>query len=159
MTNPKDIKFLVLDVDGTLTDGGIYLLDNGAEAKKFNAKDGLGIKQLQRLKKVRVGMISGSVNNKIIGERAKMLRVEHWYAGNRDKLQVLNDWLGKMKLNSEQVAYIGDDLNDMSIMLSVGLKVCPADAVKSIKEKCDIVLKTNGGEGCVREFIDEYLLD
>lgn len=157
MTDPKDIRFLVLDVDGTLTDTGIYLLDDGREAKKFNARDGLGIKYIQKELGIPVGMISGSFNQNIIKKRAEMLKVKYWYAGGSDKLEILNKWLQDLGIDLSQVAYIGDDINDISIMDAVGLSVCPADAVKVIREKVDIVLKLNGGEGCVREFVDEFL--
>lgn len=157
MINPKDIRFLVLDVDGTLTDTGVYLLDDGREAKKFNARDGLGIKYLQKELRIPVGMISGSFNQTIIRKRAEMLKIKYWYAGGSDKLEVLNGWLSDLDLNLSQVCYIGDDINDLSIMEAVGLTACPADAVKAIRNKVDIVLKHKGGEGCVREFIDEHL--
>lgn len=159
MTDPKDIRFLVLDVDGTLTDTGIYLLDDGREAKKFNARDGMGIKYIQKEKKILVGLISGSLNQTIIRNRAKMLCIKYWYAGSKDKVEVLRDWVEELEIDFSQVAYIGDDLNDISIFDAVGLRVCPADAVEVIQQKSDIILKRNGGDACVREFIDSYILD
>lgn len=159
MTDPKDIRFLVLDVDGTLTDTGIYLIDDGREAKKFNARDGMGIKYIQKEKKIPVGLISGSFNQSIIKSRAKMLRIKYWYAGGKDKLEVLNEWIDELEIDLSQVAYIGDDLNDISIFDAVGLRVCPADAVEAIRKKSHLILERNGGDACVREFIDKYILD
>ncbi|MBX2845222.1 MAG: HAD-IIIA family hydrolase [Saprospiraceae bacterium] len=156
----KPVKFLVLDVDGVLTDGGMYLLSS-QHAKKFNVKDGLGIK-LAHQAGILVGIISASKNNTIITTRAKMLNIPQKYVsvGNSDKLSVLEDWLNKLDISLEEVAYIGDDITDIPVLEKVGVAVCPNDAVKKVKAVSEIiVLEKNGGEGCVREFIDEYLLD
>lgn len=149
----KDIKFLVLDVDGTLTDGGIYISENGDEMKKFNAKDGMGIKNLLK-NGIEVGFISAAISKKIVHHRAAMLGVKYCYAGSDDKLEILNTWLNELNLSYQDVAFIGDDTNDIRIMKQVGLSAAPSDAVSEVQAVANMVLEKNGGQGCVREFID-----
>ncbi len=151
------IRLLVLDVDGTLTDGGVYIDSNGVQSRKFNIKDGMGITQL-REKGIHVGMISHSRAKSILEERARMLGIELMYSGKELKFQVLERWLQELKLSLEQVAYIGDDVNDLEVINRVGLSACPHDAHYSVVKEVDVVLQRNGGDGCVREFIDRFLL-
>ena len=151
--NNSDIKFLVLDVDGTLTDGGIYISESGEEMKKFNAKDGMGIVQLIK-SGIEVGFISGAISSKIVKQRASMLKVKYFYSGNADKVEILNQWLDELDLSFSNVAYIGDDINDVKIMSRVGLSAVPADALGELKNNANIILEKKGGQACVREFID-----
>ena len=151
------IRFLVLDVDGTLTDGGVYIDANGVQSKKFNIKDGMGI-TLLREKGIHIGVLSHSRSKTILDERARMLGIELVYSGKEPKLQVLDRWLHELGLHYEQVAYIGDDINDLEIMQKVGISACPHDGHISVVKEVDVVLQRNGGEGCVREFIDRFLL-
>jgi 3-deoxy-D-manno-octulosonate 8-phosphate phosphatase (KDO 8-P phosphatase) len=154
----NEIKFLVLDVDGTLTDGGIYITESGDEMKKFNTKDGMGIKRLLK-SGVEVGFISASISKKIVHHRAAMLGVRFCYAGNDDKSEILAQWLDELDLSYSEVAYIGDDVNDAKIMREVGLSACPADALGEVKQIANIVLEKKGGQGCVREFIDRIFIN
>lgn len=151
--NEHEIKFLVLDVDGTLTDGGIYISESGNEMKKFNTKDGMGIKRLLKTG-VEVGLISASISKKIVHHRAAMLGIRYCYVGDGDKLEILSDWLDEMDLSFKEVAFIGDDINDAKIMQEVGLSACPVDALGEVQGIANIVLEKKGGQGCVREFID-----
>ena len=151
------IRLLVLDVDGTLTDGGVYIDSNGIQSKKFNIKDGMGITQL-REKGIHIGIISHSRSKSILDERARMLGIDLMYSGKESKLQVLDRWLKDLELTYEQVAYIGDDINDLEVIHKAGLSACPHDAHFSVVKEVDIVLQRNGGEGCVRVFSDRYLL-
>lgn len=154
----SEIKFLALDVDGVLTDGGIYVSENGDIFKKFNVKDGVGIKKAFNAG-ILVGFISAaSRGEKLIRTRARMLGVKYVYSGKEDKVIVLNKWLSELKIKANEVAYLGDDETDLKIIAHVGLSACPSDAVDKIKKAVTIVLKKRGGEGCVREFIDTYLL-
>lgn len=153
----KDIKFLILDVDGTMTDGGVYVMEDGKQFKKFNAKDGMGIKMAMKAG-IEVGIISHSHITTMIESRAEMLGLKYVYVGTESKLEILRRWIYKFNVTKKQVAYIGDDVNDLEIMNEVGLAACPSDAVDSIKKISDVVLSKKGGEGCVREFIDRYLL-
>jgi 3-deoxy-D-manno-octulosonate 8-phosphate phosphatase (KDO 8-P phosphatase) len=153
----KDIKFLILDVDGTMTDGGVYVMEDGKQFKKFNAKDGMGIKMAMKAG-IEVGIISHSHITKMVESRAEMLGLKYVYVGTESKLEILRQWIYKFNVTKRQVAYIGDDVNDLEIMNEVGLAACPSDAVDSIKKISDVILSKKGGEGCVREFIDQYLL-
>lgn len=153
----NNIKFLILDVDGTMTDGGIYMLEDGSQFKKFNAKDGLGIKMAIKAG-IDVGIISHSHSSEMVNTRANMLGLKHVYVGQDSKLMVLNRWLSELKINIQEIAFIGDDVNDKEIMGAVGFSACPADASLEIKQIADLTLTCNGGHGAVREFIDKYLL-
>lgn len=152
------IKFLVLDVDGTLTDAGIYILDDGRQFKKFNARDGIGIRQARKAG-IEVGIISHSLNSDVVDSRANMLDLKYWYVGNDEKSEILQKWIEEMDIYPDNVAYIGDDINDMNIIRMVGISACPSDAVRAVISNVDIVLEQKGGDGCVREFIDKYLLN
>ena len=151
------IRMLVLDVDGTLTDGGIYIDANGVESKKFNVHDGMGITLLQEAG-IDVGILSHSRAQKILNERAKMLGIKYVYAGKVPKIEILEKWKFELNLKADEIAYIGDDVNDIAILEDVGLSACPANAHYKVIKTVDIVLQRRGGEGCVREFIDRYLL-
>lgn len=153
-----DIKFLVLDVDGTLTDGGIYISESGEEMKKFNTKDGRGIIELMKTG-VEVGFISAAVSSKIVKQRASMLKVKYFYAGNADKVEILNQWIDELDISLKEVAFIGDDVNDAKVMEVVGLSAAPSDALGEVKNIANIILEKKGGQGCVREFIDRVFAD
>lgn len=158
MTDLPNIRLLILDVDGTLTDGGIYLGDDGSESKRFNAKDGLGIRRLIR-SGVRVALLTGSINETIIAKRAEMLYVKLWYAGKGAKIDTFRKWISELGIEAENVAYIGDDMNDAEVMRSCGYSACPADAAPALLPIVDEVLQRNGGDACVREFIDRHYPD
>lgn len=155
--NEFEFKLLVVDIDGVMTDTGIYISDSGNEMKKFNAKDGYGIIQLLQ-NGYQVAFLSSGKNTHILNSRAKMLGVQHVYLGTWTKLKKLTNVCSKLNISLKNVAYIGDDLNDFDVMQKIGLSACPADAVDEIKQISDIVLTKKGGEGCVREFIDKYLI-
>lgn len=152
----SEIKFLALDVDGVMTDGGMYYSESGEEIKRFDTKDGRGIIELQK-SGVQVGLISSGFKTKIIDGRAKTLGIKKVYVGMDDKLNILKQWCEELGLNLNQVAYIGDDINDRAIINAVGFTGCPADAMNTIKDIVDVVLTRNGGYGCIREFIEEHL--
>jgi 3-deoxy-D-manno-octulosonate 8-phosphate phosphatase (KDO 8-P phosphatase) len=151
------IRLLALDVDGTLTDGGVYIDTNGVQSKKFNIKDGMGITLLHE-KGVQVGLLSHSRAKTILDERARMLGITRIYSGKESKLEVLERWREELQLTFDQIAYIGDDINDIELLEKVGLSACPYDAHYSVVKIVDVVLQRKGGEGCVREFIDRFLL-
>ncbi|MFY0651885.1 MAG: HAD-IIIA family hydrolase [Cyclobacteriaceae bacterium] len=153
-----DIKLLILDVDGTLTDGGVYVAQDGTQLKKYNAKDGLGIRELAK-SGFQVGIISHSLVSEMVTVRAKTLGIQNCYVGMESKLTVLDQWCEELSISRDQIAYIGDDINDLEIMQAVGISACPADAHKKIIAISDVVLEKKGGEGAVREFIDDYLME
>lgn len=154
----KAIKLLVLDVDGTLTDGGVYISEKGEQSKKFNVKDGMGIVMLKK-SGTEVGIISHSSVSEMISNRANTLKLKYVYVGQQPKLEVLQLWIQELDITLEEVAYMGDDVNDLDIINVCGLTACPSDAMAIVKEKVDHVMSMRGGEGAVREFIDHYILD
>ncbi len=153
----KEIKFLVLDVDGTLTDGGIYITEKGEQFKKFNSRDGLGIKEAMK-KGVEVAIISHSMSSAMIDTRANMLGIKYLYIGQRSKKEVLQEWMEELQLERKHIAYIGDDINDLDVMSMVDFTACPSDSIREIKDYVDVVLENSGGHGAVREFIDRFIL-
>lgn len=150
------LRFLALDIDGVQTDGGMYFSESGDEYKKFNAKDGRAIMNVVRAG-FHVGFISSGSKDKAILSRAERLGVQHVYVGKEDKLVILNSWCDALGITPAQVAYIGDDVNDMSMIAACGLTACPADAAPVVKDAADLVLTSAGGEGCVREFVERWL--
>lgn len=151
----QKIKLLALDVDGTLTDGKIYLCNSGDELKSFNVKDGLGIKKAIAYGIMPV-IITGRQSN-IVTRRAAELGIECVYQNIENKSDVLKKLAYEFSLDFAQIAYIGDDENDILAMQICGFKACPADAVIAVKEKCDYICKNNGGEGAVREVIEHLI--
>lgn len=153
-----DIKLFVTDVDGVLTDGGMYYTENGDELKKFNTRDGMGI-ELLRNKGIKTAIIT-SEETKIVERRAKKLHIDYLYQGkyHEGKLTAVLEICQKEHISLENVAYIGDDINCYDLLCAAKLKACPVDAIQKIKEIPHIkILTLKGGNGCVREFI-EYIL-
>lgn len=153
----KKIKLLSLDVDGVLTDAGVYITERGDIFKKFNVRDGVGIRNVIKAG-IYVAFISAGKSKKLLNARAKMLGVKLVYAGDEEKLNIMSKWCKKLKINLDEVAHIADDVNDLNLLRAVGVSVCPADAVEAVKSSVKIVLEKKGGDGCVREFIDQHLL-
>ena len=149
------IKLVLLDVDGTLTDGGIYRGNNREELKRFNVKDGYAIVNAQKLG-IEFGIITGR-KSELVEIRAKELKIKYLYQGISEKTVILEEIIKKDSLSKEEIAYMGDDLNDLLIMKQVGLSGTPKDAVDEVIQVADFVSKKNGGSGAVREFI-EYIL-
>jgi len=154
----RDIKLLILDVDGTMTDGGMYFSENGDQIKKYNTKDGMAIKYIIN-KGIHVGIISHGYKINMVQQRADLLGIQKVYVGREDKTEILQNWCAELGITLNQVAYIGDDVNDKEVMEVVGLSACPKNAVKSIKKIADVILTKNGGDACVREFIDDYIME
>jgi 3-deoxy-D-manno-octulosonate 8-phosphate phosphatase (KDO 8-P phosphatase) len=152
----KPIRLLVLDVDGVLTDGGMHYTSDGHEVKRFHVKDGMGITQAIK-KGLTVGIISAALRSEVTEHRARMLGIQRVYVGQRPKDEVLRKWLEDMHLDLQEVAYIGDDINDVALLRSAGVSAAPADAHASAKAAAKWLLRSKGGEGCVREFIDTFI--
>ena len=146
------IQFIFLDVDGVLTEGGMHYTESGDEFKRFDTKDGMGIK-LAMKGGYRFGIISSGVNRSIIEHRAQMFGISHVYVGTAPKLGVAKEWLESLGLNWAHCAYIGDDVNDLEMIKHVGIAACPADATDAVKQVADLVLQSKGGHGCVRELV------
>lgn len=152
----SSIKLVVLDVDGTMTDGGMYYTESGDQIKKFNSKDGLAIKR-RSSEGLLFGIISHAFRSEAIAQRAKLLSIQKVHVGQEKKSDILELWCKELGITLSQVAYVGDDINDLDIMEKVGFNACPADAVKEIKKIAHVVLVRKGGDACVREFLDEWL--
>lgn len=150
------IEYLIMDVDGTLTDGKIYMSTAGEFCKAFNIKDGYGISTILRQKEIVPIIITGR-ESEIVIKRCQELGIQEIYQGISDKLAKLKE----ITENLEKVAFIGDDMNDFECMKQIkesgGIIGCPADAVKEVKKIADFASDKNGGEGAVRDFIEWIL--
>ena len=146
------IELLVLDVDGCLTDGKIIYTEKGDEIKAFNVKDGLAIKSWQRLGK-EVAIITGRKSD-IVRRRAEELGISHLFQGVKDKESKLAELVSELGIALENVAAIGDDLNDYKMLRSVGASFAPANASHYVKECVGTVLSRDGGDAAVREMIE-----
>jgi len=149
------IKILLLDCDGVLTDGGMYYSENGDELKKFNTKDGMGI-QILRENGIKVGIVTGE-DRLLVKRRAEKLKLDELHLGVKEKLHVVEEIQRKYGFAAAEIAYIGDDLNDLPIMEKVGFFCSVADGMECIKEKADYVTKASGGQGAVREVAELIL--
>lgn len=157
-SNNKKIKLFLSDVDGTLTDGGMYYSENGDEIKKFNTRDGMGF-QLLREAGIKIGIIT-SENTEIVTRRARKLKVDYLYQSKRHggKLAVARDLCAEMGITLDEVVYVGDDINCLELLSKVGRAFCPNDACEKVKSIQGVnVLSRKGGEGVIREIIDDYL--
>ena len=155
---PQNLKLIIFDVDGVMTDAGMYCTESGDEMKKFNARDGLAIRALRNAG-YETGIISHGININLIQKRAELLNVARVYAGNRPKNEVLAEWCTELGITFDQTAFIGDDVNDLPIIRIVGFSACPADALDAVKAEADVILSKVGGQGCIREWADRFLLD
>jgi len=148
----KQLKLLILDVDGVLTDGKLFFDEQGKEYKSFHARDGHGLKLLQQTG-VAVAVISGRKSTSV-ALRMQSLGIEHVYQGHEQKLAAFNELLQKVGCLTEQVAYVGDDLLDLPVMTRVGLPIAVNDAVPEVKAFAKWHTELPGGHGAVREVCD-----
>ncbi|MBI4495228.1 MAG: HAD hydrolase family protein [Chloroflexi bacterium] len=155
MARARRVRLLALDVDGVLTDGGMYYGPAGEVLKKFNTRDGMGL-QLVREAGLCVALVTGE-DSPIVRSRAAKLRLEDVFCGIQDKLACLDALLERLGLAREQVAYVGDDVNDLPVLQVVGLAVAVADAARAVRAVCHYVTARPGGAGAVRE-VCELLL-
>ena len=155
---PVKIKLFLSDVDGVLTDAGMYYSEKGDELKKFNTYDGMGFKILQE-KGIKVGIITGE-DRELNRARANKLQLDFDFHGDKNKLETITKLCMETKINLSEIAYIGDDINDFELLSKVGLAACPANAVQKIKDIPGIIqLAKKGGEGAVREFAEMIMSD
>ena len=151
----KEIKLVIIDVDGVLTDGSIFIDSEGRESKVFNVLDGTGISYLHRVN-IKTAIISGRTS-KAVDHRAKELNIAEVHQGIKNKLDVYEDILGKYSLKDEEVCYIGDDLIDLPIFYRAGFPVAVANAMPVVKQYSSYVTKTKGGCGAVREVAEKII--
>jgi len=151
----RKIKMVLTDVDGVLTDGGMYYSKEGEIMKKFNTRDGMGVELLSKQK---IGsIIITRENSTIVKKRGKKIKVLKTYVGILKKESLLPEICKKYSLNLENIAYIGDDVNDFEIMCKVGFSCTPSDGIKKIKDISDYVCTAKGGHGAFREVSDLIL--
>jgi len=151
----KDIRLMVLDVDGVLTDGRFTILPSGEETKSFNSKDGSGLKYWMRTGG-KIAFISGR-SSKVVEMRAKELGIDVVRQGCKNKAPVLKEVLQELDVSPAEAAVIGDDLPDMPMFHICGMTACPSDAVEDVRDAADYVCLTEGGHGCVREVVEMIL--
>ena len=151
----RQIRLFATDVDGVLTDSGMYYAESGDEWKKFNTRDGMGIKLLQK-----AGIITAIVTQertKLVARRAEKLTIPELHQGVLDKLSLVREMASRHGLTLSQVAYIGDDINDLETLKAVGFSATPADGMPQVAAVVDYICRKKGGEGAVREIIEMIL--
>ncbi|MDC0605781.1 HAD-IIIA family hydrolase [Nitrosopumilus sp.] len=148
----NQIKLVITDVDGVLTDGGMYYSKHGEMLKKFNTRDGMGV-ELLRNNKIPVVIITRE-KSEIVLSRAKKLLIKDVFIGIKKKELLLPKICKKYKIKDNNIAYIGDDINDLNILQQVGLSASPKDGISIIKKKSNYICKVKGGEGVLREVAD-----
>jgi len=151
------IKMLAMDVDGTLTDGSMYYSENGEQLKRFNVRDGMSIHLLEN--SGIIPAIITSENSSITKARAKKLNISQVILGSRNKTEDIKKLALDNNIKLEEIAYIGDDINDLHVIKIVGFSGCPADSTELIKQNVDYICKSEGGRGAVREFVELILIN
>ncbi|QQS37896.1 MAG: HAD-IIIA family hydrolase [Ignavibacteriales bacterium] len=149
----KKIKFVLTDNDGVLTDTGVYYSAKGEELKRFSIRDGMGVERLRNLLSIETGIITGELSGSV-ETRAAKLKITELHLGVKDKKKILNEILFTHQLTGEEIAFIGDDVNDIEIIKSVGFSASPADAMEEIKKLVDYVCINKGGNGAFRELAE-----
>lgn len=152
-----DIKLVLTDIDGVWTDAGMYYDQTGNELKKFNTYDSAGVLWCKMLN-IPVGILTGETTE-IVKRRAEKLKVDYLFQGVTDKVLIANTLCNELGISLNQVAYIGDDLNDIGLLKAVGLSACPASAPEYIQAICQKVMTKKGGEGVFREFVEKHVVE
>jgi len=149
----KNIKLLVTDCDGVLTDTGVYYSPSGEELKRFSIRDGMGVERLRRHANVETAIITGE-NSPIVARRAEKLDIKELHLGIKNKVKTLHEIALRLGIDISEIAYIGDDTNDIDAMKLVGFSGCPNDATFFAKEISDVIVESNGGHGAFRDFAE-----
>ncbi len=145
----RQIRLVITDVDGVLTDGGMYYSENGDELKKFNVRDGVGVVLLQ-LAGLKVGSFTGE-NTQMVERRLRKIGMDFMFSNVKEKSVCLNDFIKTNNISADKIAYVGDEINDYCLLGKVGLFFTVADANPDIISKADVVLECKGGQGALRE--------
>jgi 3-deoxy-D-manno-octulosonate 8-phosphate phosphatase (KDO 8-P phosphatase) len=151
----QKIKLLILDVDGVMTNNMLIYSDDGIESKTFNTRDGHGMVLLQK-SGIDIGIITGR-KSQLVTKRMQDLKVKHVYQGVPDKLPTFLKLVETLELSFDEIAYIGDDILDLPILMRIGLAVTPADGDDEVKSRVDYISTYKGGQGCVREICEIIL--
>ena len=150
------IKLLLTDSDGVLTDTGVYYSHRGEIFKKFSIRDGMGVERLKTCCDIEVGIITGE-KSASVKMRAKKLKIKEIHLGVKNKLILVKKILERKKLQLHELAYIGDDYNDLDVIGIAGFSACPADAVLQVKKNVHYICQNKGGEGAFREFCEKII--
>ena len=149
----KEVKLVLTDNDGVLTDTGVYYSSKGEELKRFSIRDGMGVERLYIICGIKTGIITGELSGSV-KKRAEKLKIDNLFLGVKEKHLILPTILKKNKLELKNIAYIGDDVNDIEIIKLVGFSACPGDAMQEIKSLVNYVCNKEGGNGAFREFAE-----
>jgi len=149
----RKIKLVLTDSDGVLTDTGVFYSDQGEVMKRFSIRDGMGVERLRNLMKIETGIITGELSGSV-RTRAEKLMIKELYLGIKDKTSLLKEILNKNNFNAENIAFIGDDINDIELMKLVGLTASPSDGMLNVRNIVDYVCEEKGGQGAFREFAE-----
>lgn len=150
-----NIKLIITDIDGVWTDGGMYYDKKGNELKKFNTSDSAGVAFLKAIK-LPVAIITGE-DTEIVKHRAEKLKIEYLFIAKRNKLKTATELVNRLGISLREVAFLGDDINDIPLLKEAGLSAVPANAKPYVKRHAGWVLKSNGGDGAFREFVERIL--
>jgi YrbI family 3-deoxy-D-manno-octulosonate 8-phosphate phosphatase len=153
----SNITYLFTDIDGVWTDCTIFYSAKGEEMKAFSYRDGMGAERLRKLTSINIAIITGE-NSEIVSRRAEKLKIKNVFLGVKNKLEVVEKFIKDNNLNWENIAYIGDDLNDIEVMKHAAISACPADAYKDVLAISHYICEKKGGEGAFREFC-EFLIE
>lgn len=149
----RKIKILFTDNDGVLTDNGVYYGETGEVLKRFSIRDGMGVERLKKLCSIDTGIITGETSPSV-KKRAEKLGIINLHLGIKDKVALLQDILQQKNITPDEIAYIGDDVNDLQIIEKIGLSACPGDAMPQVVKVVDYVCTNKGGHGAFREFAE-----
>ena len=149
----KRIKLVLTDNDGVLTDTGVYYSEKGEELKRFSIRDGMGVERLKKLVNIKTVIITGELSGSV-KKRAEKLKIDEFYLGAKAKESLLVEILNNNNLKPENIAFIGDDVNDIKLIKTVGLTAAPSDAMQDILEIVDYICEHKGGNGAFREFAE-----
>jgi YrbI family 3-deoxy-D-manno-octulosonate 8-phosphate phosphatase len=150
-------KLILTDIDGVWTDGGMYYDNSGNELKRYTTADSAGV-LFCRLLDIKMGVVTGEENN-IVLNRCKKLQIDTLFMGVNDKLKVVTNLCDELNISLKDVAYVGDDINDIPVLKNVGISACPANAPDYVKKHTNFVLTKNGGNGVFREFVEKILIE
>lgn len=149
----RKIKLVLTDCDGVLTDTGTYYTANGEEMKRFSIRDGMGTERLRKFCNIETGIVTGE-NSGIVTSRAAKLNITEVHLGIKDKVSCVIEICERLNLTLDEIAFIGDDTNDIEIMKIAGLTACPSDATRFAKELADVIVESKGGHGAFRDFAE-----